>query len=316
MNKNRILYMNDNCRSKDAHNIFTGGSPRFDSKIEFFSEDGERLWEPLHNKTVIAGGALTLQKLFSLNPNSFNNTPTYDEELNLDDAADSNAYPTINIRSGGSVIGSTADETQRVILGFCMGIGGAGLDASDVFEVNYASWIDRDHILPFRYPLQSADSVDENIYKGKQTLTDNDGNSRCAYYFKEFSNTPVLTQNFVSTIGTFSDAISPETVYSATTSADIAQSYVELHLKVTKNDFREYFIANGGLEQAKVNQLSLVYGWKKSVTRNDKLDSNGNRANRTYEVYQQVRPFSICNFPTEILSDRDKTISIIYTLYC
>ena len=158
--KNNLLYINDSARGHDKYKIYDG--QRFDSKIDIFNDTGERIFEPLHNKTVIAGAAFTLQKLFSLDRNSLENTPTYDEIMDLDDAATASAYPTVSIADGnGLVVGSIPDETQRVILGFCFGMGGAGLESSDVFDVPYASWITPDMIVPFRYPLLSVDDVDE-----------------------------------------------------------------------------------------------------------------------------------------------------------
>ena len=315
----KILYLRDNIRPQEEENVqihITGGSS-ISSKLEFFNDDtGEQIWEPLHNKTVIAGAGLTLQKLFGFDRSVLNNTPTYDQVMNLDDAANYSAYPTISVTNPatGEVIGSIPDESQRTIIGFCLGSAGAGIEATNVFPELYAYWIKPDVMVPFRYPLESADDVDEDIYKGKKTITLSNGQVRCAYYFKTFANTPNLVQNYVSTIGVFDDLVTPSKVYESTASADKAQSFVELHLKVTKADCREFFIAHNGLDQSKINQISLVSGWKKNVTR-QKLNSSGVVTSGEYEVFQQVRPFSICNFPTEILSDREKAISIIYTLY-
>ena len=315
MMSNRLLYLHDSCRSNDNFKINALRGGRINSKIEFFNDCGERIWEPLHNKTVIAGAGLTLMKLFNLDRSALDNTPTYDDALELDDAASNTDYPSIAITDANSaVIGSMPDETQRVIIGFCVGTGGSGLEASDVFDVPYASWIRPDAIVPFRYPLQSADNVDESIYKGKKTLTLVNGQVRSAYYFKTFANTPALIQNYVSTIGTFTDSVSAENVYNNTAIADKAQSYVELHLKITKDDCREFFLTHSGLEDAKINQLSLVSAWTKTVSRT-KLDGTGNLVTADYEVLQQIRPFSCVNFPTEILSSADKSVSIVYTIF-
>lgn len=315
MNKSKLLYIPDYCRANDKLKVNQAGNMRFSSKLEFYNNRGELIWEPLHNKTVIAGAALTLMKLFNLDRSCLENTPTYDEVMGLDDAAAPTDYPAVSIvDANGNVVGSMPDETQRIILGFCVGTGGAGLESSDVFNVPYASWITPDNMVPFRYPIQSSDTVDESIYKGKKTITLSNGQIRSAYYFKEFSNTPTLTQNYVSTIGTFTDSVSPETVYSNTASADNAQSFVELHLKITKDDCREYFIAHSGLEDAKINQLSLVSGWTKTVSRT-KLNTSGNTVTGEYEVWQSVRPFSCVNFPSEILSSTSKSLSVVYTIY-
>lgn len=307
----KIIFANDNYRPNDI--ILPSG--RISSKVEFFNDAGEQIWEPLHNKTVIAGSALTAMKLFDLDRNVLDNTPTYETMLGgLDNGANGSTYPTAVIKNGsGAVVGSIQDETQRKIIGFCVGQGGAGVDISDVFSVKYCDRISPDNIIPFRYPLASADDVDESMYKGKKTLTVN-GQSRVAYYFKAFSNTPALIQNYVSSIGSFSDNISPATVYTNSASADSAQTYVEMHLKITKDDCREFFITHRGLENAKINQISLVSAWTKTVSVT-KLNSAGNLVTNTYEYFQDIRPFSVINISNEILSDLSKSISILYTLY-
>lgn len=308
---NKILFTNDNYRPNDV--ILPQG--RISSKVEFFNDAGELIWEPLHNKTVIAGSALTAMKLFDLDRNVLDNTPTYETMLGgLDNGASGSTYPSAVIKdSSGTVIGSIQDETQRKIIGFCVGQGGAGVDISDVFSVKYCDRISPDNIVPFRYPLASADDVDETTYKGKKSLIIN-GQNRVAYYFKTFSNTPALIQNYVSSIGSFSDNISASTVYTNSASADSAQSYVEMHLKITKDDCREFFITHKGLENAKINQISLVSAWTKTVSVT-KLNRAGNLVTNEYEYFQDIRPFSVINISNEILSDLSKSISILYTLY-
>ena len=308
----RLLYLNDTTRANDEYKF---DDNRITSKVEFFNDSGERIWEPLHNKTVIAGSALTAMKLFDLDRSALNNTPTYEDMLGgLDNGITSNTttYPTAVIRdnNSGTVIGSIPDETQRKIIGFCIGQGGAGLDISDVFDVKYCDCIAPDNLIPFRYPMANADDVDETMYKGKKTLT----NGRIAYYFKAFANSPNLVQNYVSTIGSFSDSVNAASVYSNTASADKAQSYVELHLKITKDDIREFFITHKGLENAKINQISLVSAWTKTVNIT-KLNKAGNMVSSEVEYFQDIRPFSVINIPNEIMSDLSKSISCLYTLY-
>lgn len=315
---NEFRYFKDSNRSNDGYKIVNDvaiPNKYLNSKIDIFNaETGERIFEPLHNRTTIAGAALTAMKLFNLDRNVLDNTPTYDTMLTLDNGANGSTYPSINITDNdGKIIGQHIDETQRIICGFCVGTGGAGLDISDVYDVNYCDYISPDNLVPFRYPLQSADTVDESMYKGKKALTLNNGQQRNAYYFKAFSNSPNLVQCLTSTVGTFTDNISASTVYSNNI-GNGAQSYVELHLKITKEDCRDFFIAHTGLENSKINQISLVSAWSKTVSVT-KLDSKGNNVTKDYEYFQDIRPFSLLNIPNEILSDLDKSISIIYTLY-
>ena len=322
----KIKYLKDHIAVDDEYRI--NNPKRIDSKIEFFNDaTGERIWEPLHNKTVIAGSAITAMKLFNLDRNVLDATPTYDKSIgstgalsygtNVEviSAADGTTYPTAVIKnSEGTIIGSIHDETQRIITGFCVGQGGAGLDISDVFEVKYCDRIAPDDLIPFRYPLQPEDHVDEDMYKGKKSITLSDGQLRNAYYFKAFSNTPNLVQNYTSNVGTFTDAVTASNVYNDKASADKAQTYIEIHLKITKEDCREFFIAHTGLENAKINQISLVSAWSKTVEV-AKPDRNGKVVTKQYEYLQDIRPFSLLNIPNEILSDLEKSISIIYTLY-
>ena len=315
-----IRYLRDHNRPVDEYQIGKDGillpSPqRVNSKVNIYNDvTGELIFEG-HNKTVIAGSALTAMKLFNLDRNALDATPTYDTIMGLDNGGNGTTYPTVVIKdNNGNVVGSMQDETQRKIIGFCVGQGGAGLDISDVFDVEYCSWITPDNIIPFRYPLQNADNVDETMYKGRKALTLADGSKRNAYYFKAFSNTPNLVQNYVSTIGTFSDNVSASNVYTNTASADKAQSYVELHLKITKDDCRDFFIAHKGIENAKINQISLVSAWTKEVEVT-KLDNMGNLTTKKYEYFQDIRPFSCINIPNEIISNHEKSLSIVYSLF-
>ena len=317
---NEVRYLRDKNIAKDEYKItdddlLIPSSNRIDSLVSVYNDiTGELIFEN-RNKTLIAGSAITAMKLFNLNHNCLDATPTYDTVMNLDNGANGKTYPTIEIKDGNNnVVASLQDETQRKIIGFCVGQGGAGLDISDVFDVEYCSWITPENMVPFRYPLQNADNVDEVMYKGRKALSLADGSNRNAYYFKAFSNTPKLVQNYVSTIGTFSDNVSAGGVYKNVASADKAQSYVELHLKITKDDCREFFITHKGIENAKINQISLVTAWTKSVDVT-KLDMLGNMKTGTYEYFQDIRPFSCINFPNEIISNHEKSLSIIYTLF-
>lgn len=298
--------------------FITDSFHRIDSEIRFINDEtGEEIFKPLHNKTTISGSALTAMKLFSLDRSSLDNTPRYDDKLGtaglLNGYVDG-TYPTLEVKdTNGNIVGSIPDETQRVICGFCVGQGGAGLDISDVFEAEYCSWITPDNMVPFRYPEVNDDNVPELYYKGKAEVSLPNGQTRNAYYFKEFSNTPTLKQSYVSTIGSFADSVNAQTVYSGSIDSK-AQSYVELHLKITKDDCREFFIAHQGLANAKINQLSLVYGWRKTIEVT-KPNISGNIVTEEFEYMQDIRPFSILNIPNEILSDLSKSISMIYTLY-
>ena len=314
---NQFRYYRDSVKTHDTykisyehHNYSTIGS-----SISIYNDDtGELIFEDLHNRTVIAGSALLAQKMCGLDPSFLNNTPTYNSTLGVDNDAPVGSFPTIDIvDSDGNVIGSYRDETQRKIIGFMVGDNGCGADQSDIFDEHYASWIEPDHIVPFRYPLLSDDNVDEDIYKLKKTIYIA-GQERVAYYAKTFSNTPVGSQHYVSSLGTYSESISPSTVYTNKKNSNQAQTCVEYHLKITKDDCREYFTSHIGLSHANISQLSLLTGWTREITIT-KPDVSGNTRTKTIEQFCDVRPMTVLNLSTESLNDPDKSLSIVYTLY-
>ena len=308
---------NDNMAlAPDDRRLLINGGPYVNSKIEVYNDSGELIYGPLHNKTVIAGSALVAQKLFNLDRSCLDATPTYETMLGgLYHPGNPSNYPTVDVKdASGKSVGSAPDEMQRKIIGFCVGQGGAGLDISDTFDVDYCDCIYADNIIPFRYPLTNADTVDEEVYKGRKELSLTNGDTRNAYYFKTFSNEPKLVQNYVSSTGIFADSVNAETVYTNKDLANAAQSYVELHLKITKDDLREYFITHKGLENAKLNQISLVSAWTETV-KIEKLDRTGSLVAKDIEYFRDIRPFSLVNLATEIMSDPSKSISILYTLY-
>lgn len=313
----RVLYINDKVKVNDEWSISDAVVPK--TKVLIINDEtGETIWEG-HNRTVISGAAFIAMKLFALSTQALDATPTYDSTLRLDSYNANGEYPVTEIvnPTTGDKVGSFHDESQRRICGFCIGQGGSGLDISDRFDVPYASWIKPDDLVPFRYPLNSEDRVDESIYKGRLSNIPITGSSdsRNAYYFKEFSNSPVLVQNYTTNTGKYYDNVSSSTVYDDDHKNLNAQSYVELHLKITKDDAREFFNAHKGIESAKINQISLVTAWTKTVKPALKRDQTDDALVKEQEYLQDIRPFSLVNIPNEILSDLSKSISIIYTLY-
>ena len=316
----KIIYLKDRLCYKEDYRILEGDIDHnystIYSSIKIINDDaGEVIYEDLHNKTVIAGSSLIAMKMFDLDRSVLSNTPTYNDVLNLNDNASSGSYPSAVIYdSNNNQIAEYNDETKRKIIGFCIGQGGCGTDISDIFDVKYASWIEPDALVPFRYPLQSADNVDETIYKGKKTITLSNGNVVNAYYFKEFSNTPTFIQNYTSQLGTFAGSVNPNTVYSDINNADLAQTIVEMHLKISKDDVREFFITHKGLQDANISQISLVSAWPRDIEVT-KPDLSGNVVTKTVTQWCDIRPYSVLNIAKDALSDMNKSFSIVYTLY-
>ena len=183
------------------------------------------------NKVILPVAAFIARKLFKLPGTEI--TPSYNTALNLDNTVYATPEP---------------DNPHQTFL-FCVGTDGCGRENSQVWEPDYGKWIMPEAVVPFRYQLLARDLTDslrQNLYFGRKTLT-----SYYAYYFKAFESDPVLVQQYVD--GTPIDG----TVYSSTNETEI-ETYVELRMKITKDDCRDYFYYTTGMNDARINTLTLL----------------------------------------------------------
>lgn len=248
-------------------------------------DTGETIFPKLHNKVILPGAEYTAKLHFKVDDPIL--TPSYNEVLMLDNSA-AVAEP----RPG-------QDEIKTYL--FAIGTDGCGQQNSQVFDVNYGKWITPDALVPFRY-VPEADDIDLSLrdkYFGRKLITTSnpslvDEGPMVAYYFKGFETDPILIRQFID--GTPIDSA----VYD-TTKPEEVETYIELKLKVLKEDAREWFICTTGINDARVNTISLLYGWPKQI---DGI---------TY--YQDLRPLTKLNFPNEQLIDYTKGLDITYHIY-
>ena len=175
---------------------------------------------------------------------------------------------------------------------FCCGTKGCGTENSQVYPVNYTKRIAPDgDLVPFRYQLKQNDLSDEMRakYFGRKETTD-----RYAYYFKAFESDPKTYMRFVD--GTIIDA----NLYDSQNEKD-AETFVEMSMQITKDDFRDYFRATTSINDAKINSISLLTAWY--------TESGG------YKWYQNIIPLTQLNIPNEPLIDLTKGIDITYHIY-
>ena len=175
---------------------------------------------------------------------------------------------------------------------FCCGTQGCGPENSQVYPVDYTGRIaPAGDLVPFRYVLPQNDltAQERAKYFGRKTLAD-----RYAYYFKAFESDPVLYMRYVD--GTPIES----TVYESENDSD-AETFVEMQLRVTKDDFRDYFRATTSINDARVNSISLLTAWY--------TEGEG------YKWYQDINPLTQLNIPNEALIDLTKGIDITYHIY-
>ena len=246
-------------------------------------ETGEYIFKGLKNKVIIPGSGLIARKLFDVtNPEV---TPSYNTTFGTDMYT-----PTVDTAPTES-IGTAATKDNHKILLFCVGLDGCGDQNSQVYPVDYKKWIAPENLVPFRYQLKNTDLSDElrETYFGRTSVGD-----RYAYYFKRFDSEPKFVQQYAD-----STAVT-NTIYTDN-KADSAESYVEINLKITKQDIRDYFIATVGIDEARINTISLCSAYP--------VEENG------YVYFKEIRPVTKLNIPNESLIDVSKGIDIIYHIY-
>lgn len=241
-------------------------------------ETGAIIAKSLHNKVILPGGSLILQKLFDIDDKEII-WPTYNEMLGIPDMFDCSGFPNYADR---------LVNDQRVCL-FCVGTNGCGTEGSQVFAVDYNSWITPESIIPFRYVLPDNDLTDMRMYAGRTLIND----EYIAYYFKRFSAGPTFNQ--VYTDGTEIDR-------NVVNNNNDVESYVEVILTINKDECREFFVATTGIDECRFNSISLCYATK-FVTESG------------VENYKNIRPLTRLNIPNEYLIDATKGVNIIYHVY-
>lgn len=277
MNKKVVLY--DGLNNRDVVDILQSS---LKTSIDIVChETGETIFKGLHNKVIVGGSGLLARKLFDITTPEV--TPTYNERLNIETPV-GEYTSTIDPRT-------TATQDNPKVLLFCIGLDGCGTENSQVYPVNYTKWIPTDMLIPFRYPISTNDLSDDlrETYFGRVESGDH-----IAYYFKRFDGEPVLIQQYVD--GTPID----NNVYESA-KTDSAETYVEIVLKITKEDIRDYFIATTGIDSAKINSISLCYAWPVEID------------NHLY--FNDIRPITKLNIPNEPMIDITKGIDIIYHVY-
>lgn len=268
----RTLFLSDRDKNKKQDSASIGYKK---GVVEIRDADtGEVLFKGT-NKVVIAGAAFTATKHFDIPRDEI--TPSYNDALGLENTVHEVPNPL---------------DIEKCYL-FSVGIDGGGAEPSQVYPVKYAGWCAPEHLVPFRYQPANQDLPESlrDSYFGRKVY---DLQGRVAYYFKAFDTDPIKKQQWVD--GT---PINSEIYESQKT--DEVETFVELRLKITKEDCREFFTCTTGINSAKINTISLLTAWPKEID--------------GHIYYQDIRPLTKLNFPLESLIDLTKSIEIIYHLY-
>lgn len=248
------------------------------TNVEFRIEDTDEVVFKGSNKIIIAGSAFTASNHFGIEiPNL---TPTYNQVMQLDHSASSAGIPR-------NTLG------EKIML-FSIGTDGCGVDQHQVKAVNYGRWCNPAELVPFRVvnPTNDLSADLRNVYFGRKPIF---SGTKIAYYFKKFEAEPIWYQRYVSD-GT---PVGSE-VYSSHRTDEI-ESFIELKLKISLEDCKEFFEQTVGINHTKINTISLLLCWQTEV--------NG------IKYYQDIRPVTKINFPNEPLFSLNKGLDVIYQVF-
>ena len=274
--KNEIVKVSDRINITDKNQI-----DEFSRKNRIFIKDhatGKDIFgsDPLHNKVVLAGSTYNAQRICPvIKPKIW--TPTYNTDLVLDNSVNE-PYTGEGGRPG-----------EYVFL-IAVGKNGSGPDLSQKKLVKYASRIEPEDLVPFKYvPVANDITVAQRAkYFGRKK-----GDARIAYNFKTWEGTPEYKQQFLD--GTPID----ENIYSSERAKkEEVESFIQYYFKITTDDCRDWFRYTTSMADARISQISLLTAWKKTID--------------GFDYFQDIRPYTVLNLTTELLIDEDKAFDIIY----
>ena len=250
-------------------------SPYHRTLVRGVDEFGQVLFEE-ENQVVLGGSIFTLEKVWGV-----------DSPLQID---------TLNNIMGIATEGEpVATKKDTFVCLFGVGYGGCGDTVKSVKDVKYYEREVFD-MVPFRVTDGPLTSQEEGQYFFKKKLP----NSKTAYYLKKFEKTPAISVLWKDGPEGEDGTMVEDGVHD-TQRTDPIETFVEMHLKITKKDVKEYFEMNGNIEEARINSIGLFTGVL--------VDLGGGNFD-----FKQVKLFSKLNIPNEALTLR-KDMDIYYRVY-
>lgn len=285
------LNIRDNLNNKDSVSFSTKRSPFVRTKIvagydpykdkNGVTQFGETVFET-ENMIVLGGSLFTLEKVFGLN-----------SPINIRDLRDIMALPSQDT--------PVIHNKDTYVCLFGVGTGGAGESITDVKDVEYYEDTIYD-MIPFRQTEYELSPEEAAKYWFKKPITINiDGGQihKTAYYLKRFETVPEIHVLWRDAEGDEDGSEVGDNVYETpSTNTTPIETFIELTLKITKKDAREFFDDNGNVEATRINSIGLFTG-----VRRDGDDD-----------YQQIKLFSKLNINNEILV-LAKDLTISYRIY-
>lgn len=311
---NKIITLNDNIQSGDTSQINQHFNPFYRTQViggfDHYIDDkgvnrfGEVLFEE-ENMVLIGGSIFTLEKLFGTRMPT-----THMKVSQLADVFTEQGIPHPIGWSGSSTTNHVADNTVCL---FGVGIGGAGDSIADIADVKYYQR-NISNMVPFRVLTDDSEmsAADHDKYYGRSVNGD-----LISYYLKKFDSTAIKCKWRDSDNEAEGSDVTSE-YYN--TSADVTtpiETFIEITLKISKDDVREYFenAVNGeNVERARINTIGLFTAVPVTLENPIPVESNGSTLFSRTTEYDQVTCFSCLNFDNEMLA-LPKELTIVYRIF-
>lgn len=257
----------------------------FRTSISATDEFGNVLFSHEENETVLGGAITVMEKLWGVRSSLQVATINEIMDINTNVATD----PTSPL------------VQDDVVCLWGVGIGGSGDAFGSIRKVNFYEREvgqngQKDEMIPFRVTQTQLTGDDANKYHMMQQRED----GLFAYYLKNFEIAPqikVLWKDGEEG----EDGSEVEVDVHNTRRKDLIEAFVEMHLKLSKKDVREWFDINGNIQMSRINTIALFTGRRVEI------------APGVYD-YVNVKMFSKLNLDNEPLTNT-KEINFTYRVY-
>lgn len=237
---------------------------------------GEEVVRRQENKVVTGGAIALLQALFGATTNL--------------------EVTTLNKLMGVAETGVIPAGTQSSVCLFNIGLGGCGASYADEKVV-----LDQENIVPQMIPFRVVDSINDITDSAKYWFQRTMPDGKLGFYLKTFESVPTIHALFKDAPNSDEDGTELSGNPADYDRPDGIETFVEIILRISSNDLREYFELYDDPKYPRFNSIGLCMGSKGT------LDDGT-------EEYLGVKQFSILNFSNEMLHF-DKDLSIIYRVY-
>lgn len=285
----RNIELNDNIENihdtkKFIKSVSKKPQYKLHGEVSIYNQLGECILEK-NNIILIGGRRFTLEKLFNIQT-------TADRKKTL------NSIFNVNITEPTNPNGLRPLEGKCVSLFGC-GRGGSSLTFNDVNKPATKEFNLYD-MIPIRYVAKDNDLDAETKAKYYLRVEEDE---HIAYYLKKFETDPKLVMKIGESDYYPSDSDNLPTDWNEMIEREDVDVYVELQMKITADDYREYYKETEGLEMARINELGLFLGYRPNTTAG------------VYQDYLAIEDFSKLTFNNEPLDDETKELYIVYRIF-